>query len=325
MKKAFVTGATGFLGLNLIERLKHKNWEITALHLPGEDLKNLSRFNVNPVEGNILDISSLEKAIPEKVDAIFHVAGDISMWHKNDARQYKINVTGTANMCRAAIEKNARRFIHTSSSSAFGHHGCELTEATVSNALDCKMSYNQTKYLAEQEVKKSVEAGLFAVMLNPCNIIGPYDPGNWSQLMKNVCQDKLPGYPPGLGTFAHARDIADAHISAVENGRKGENYLLGGVRVSFKEVVSQIVDITQMDLPLKIISKEKLKIMLYLGRVKAFFDGKEPLLTYPKYVRLTGHLTCDDTKAQRELGFKTTTIRQMLTDCYGWMKQEQII
>jgi nucleoside-diphosphate-sugar epimerase len=325
MKKAFVTGATGFLGLNLINRLHHKNWEITALHLPGENLKYLSRFEVTPVAGNILEVSSLQKAMPENVDAVFHLAGDISMWHKNDDRQYKINVHGTANMCRAALEKNANRFIHTSSSSAFGYHGTELTEQTVSNAMVCRMSYNQTKYLAEQEVKESIAAGLFAVILNPCNIIGPYDPGNWSQLIKNVCQGKLPGYPPGLGTFAHAWDVADAHIAAVEKGQNGENYLLGGVRASFKEVISQIVDITQMDLSLKKISKQKLQMMLYLGRVKSFFDGREPLLTYPKFMRLTGTLICDDTKARKELGFKTTTIRKMLTDCYGWMKQEQII
>jgi nucleoside-diphosphate-sugar epimerase len=144
-------------------------------------------------------------------------------------------------------------------------------------------------------------------------------------LIKNVCQGKLPGYPPGLGTFAHARDIADAHIAAVDKGRNGENYLLGGVRASFKEVISQIIDITQMDLSLGKISKQKLQMILYLGRVKSFFDGKEPLLTYPKFIRLTGKLICDDTKAQRELGFKTTTIHKMLTDCYGWMKQEKLI
>jgi len=79
MKEAFVTGSTGFLGLNLIERLQRNNWEITALHLPGEDLKYLSRYNVKAVPGNILDIQSLQNAIPKNVDAIFHMAGDKSM------------------------------------------------------------------------------------------------------------------------------------------------------------------------------------------------------------------------------------------------------
>lgn len=326
MKKAFVTGAAGFLGLNLIQRLQEEDWEITALHLPGENTKYLSRFKVDMVAGNILDLSSLGNAMPRDLDAVFHLAGDISMWRKNDARQYQVNVTGTANMCRTALEKKARRFIHTSSSSAFGYHAHqEITEQTQSNAMTCRMSYNQTKYLAELEVQKAVESGLFAVILNPCNIIGPYDPGNWSQLIKNVCTGTLPGYPPGLGTFAHVRDIALAHISAVDHGKKGENYLLGGVRASFKEVISQILEVTRVELPLKELSKTRLKLLYYLATVGSFFTGKEPQLTYPKYMRLTGRLTCDDAKARTALGFNTTTITEMVADCHQWLKLENLI
>ena len=247
MKKAFVTGATGFLGLNLIERLLLKEWNITALYLPGDNLKYLSQLPVESVAGNVLDYQSLLKAIPEG-HIIFHLAGDTTTWHKNAERQYNINVRGTINMCRAAIEKKASRFVITSSSSAFGCHEDPISEQTVSNALTCKINYHRTKYLSEQEVKKAVEQGLFAVIMNPCNIIGPYDPGNWSQLIKSVYQNDLPGYPPGIGTFAHVRDVADAHISAANNGRKGENYLLGGVEASFKEVIIEILNIIGKDL-----------------------------------------------------------------------------
>lgn len=325
MKSAFVTGATGFLGLNLIQRLESNDWDVTALHLPGEDLKYLSRYNVRPVTGDILDLNSLQKAIPQNLDAVFHVAGDVSMWKKNDARQYQINVIGTANMCEAALEKQAQRFIHTSSSSAFGYHAQRLDENTPSNALTCGMSYNQTKYLAELEVRKAIEAGLFAVLLNPCNIIGPFDPGNWSQVIKAICQKKLPGIPPGMGTFAHVRDVADAHLSAVEYGRRGENYLLGGVEVSFKDLILEIMEITGAKMPLKELSASRLKMGMYFSLVKSLFDGKEPLLTYPKYKRLIGRLTCDASKATRELGFKTTSISQMLGDCYQWLRQEQMV
>ena len=325
MKTAFITGGTGFLGLNLIQQLQVKDWKITALHLPGEDTKYLDRFDIDTVEGNILDPLSLQRAIPDKPDAIFHLAGDISMWKKNDARQYNINVIGTANMCREAINKKAVRFIHTSSSSAFGYHDQMLTEQTQSNALECGMSYNRTKFLAEQEVQKAVKEGLFAVILNPCNIIGPYDPGNWSQLIKSVCSGKLPGYPPGIGTFSHAKDIAQAHISAVENGKKGENYLLGGTRASFREVISEILNVTGAGLPLKRISKVRLKLILYASLATSFFSRREPLMTHPKYLRLVGRLTCDDAKARRILGFSTTSISQMVTDCHQWLKQERLI
>ena len=325
MKKAFVTGAAGFLGINLIQGLQEEGWQITALHLPGENTKYLSRFKVHMVAGNILDLPFLADAMPDDLDAVFHLAGDTSMWRKNDARQFCVNVTGTANMCRIALEKKAHRFIQTSSSSAFGFHDQELTEQTLSNAMTCKMNYNRTKYLAEQEVQKAVESGLFAVILNPCNIIGPYDPGNWSQLIKNVCANTLPGYPPGLGTFAHVRDIAQAHISAVDHGKIGENYLLGGVRADFKAVISQILEVTRVDLPLNEISKTKLKWLFYLATLGSFFTGKEPRLTYPKYKRLTGSLTCDDAKARTQLGFNTTTLKEMVADCHGWLQQENLI
>ncbi|WDP87454.1 MAG: NAD-dependent epimerase/dehydratase family protein [Desulfobacter sp.] len=325
MKTAFVTGATGFLGLNLIECLRKENWLITALHLPGEDLKYLSRFNLKAVSGNILDFAGLEDAMPSHLDAVFHLAGDTSMWSKHDARQHRINVEGTANMCRAAIAKKAVRFIHTSSSSAFGYHGEVLSEQTVSNALECGMNYNKTKFLAELEVKKAVESGLFAVILNSCNIIGPFDPGNWSQLIQNTCRQKLPGYPPGVGTFSHVRDIAHAHISAVENGGKGENYLLGGVEASFKEVMLEIIKTTGVNLPLKEISRSKLKMAMYLSGAKSFFTGKEPMLTYPKYKRLVGRLVCNDAKARKALGFKTTSIFDMVSDCHQWLRQENLV
>lgn len=325
MKKAFITGATGFLGINLIERLQLDNWEITAFHLPEEDLRILSRFEVKCIPGNILFYPSLLAAIQKDHEVVFHLAGDTSMWPKNAKRQYQVNVQGTANVCKAAIEKGVQRLIVTSSSSAFGYHGSRLSEQTVSNALTCGMSYNQTKFLAEQEIRKAVDLGLFAVMLNPCNIIGPYDPGGWSQLIKNACHHQLPGFPPGIGTFAHVRDIADAHISAVKNGRRGENYLLGGVEASFKDVINEIIRITGTDLSLKEISGFKLRAATFLSSLQSFFTGREPTLTYPKYKRLVGKLTCDDSKAVRELGFRTTSISEMLMDCYRWLQQEKLL
>lgn len=325
MKTAFVTGATGFLGLNLIEQLVADDWHVTALHLPSDDLKYLLRYPVDAVAGNVMDVGSLQAVIPSGVDAVFHLAGDTSMWRKQAERQYKVNVCGTINMCRAAKEKQAACFVFTSSSSAFGYHDERLTESTQSNALTCGMNYNRTKYLSEQEVKKAAAAGLNAVILNPCNIIGPYDPGNWSQLIINASKGNLPGIPPGLGTFAHVKDIAQAHITAAQKGRSGQNYLLGGVEASFREVIGQIMKVTGRDLPLKELSPGKLRLAWYLSEVKSWFNGQEPMLTFPKYKRLIGRLTCDDSKARRELDFKTTSIAAMVADCHEWLVTEKIL
>jgi nucleoside-diphosphate-sugar epimerase len=322
MKRAFVTGATGFIGLNLIEKLLSKQWQVTALHLPGEDLKYLSRFKVTPVAGNILDYSSLTAAIPDGCDVVFHLAGDTSTWAKEAERQYNINVNGSIHMCRAAMERRVGRFVLTSSSSAFGYHDCRISEQTVSNALSCGMNYHRTKYLAELEARKYVGQGLDAVILNPCNIIGPYDQRNWSQLIINVSRNRMPGYPPGSGTFAHVRDIAEAHIAAAEKGTTGDSYLLGGVEASFKDMIHEISKATGTPLSLKEVSRRKLKLSLFLSSAQALFTRREPLLTYPKYKRLVGKLSCDDSKAARELGFATSTISEMVEDSCRWLEQE---
>lgn len=326
MKSAFITGSTGFVGLNLITELCTQEWEIHALHLPDEDLRYLSRFKVQPVSGNILDYHSLRQAIPERVDVIFHVAGDTSMWNRNNSRQYDINVIGTRNMVQAAIEKKAGRFIHTSSVSAYGYHpGRIISERTVSNALACGMNYNITKYQAEQEVKQGVTKGLDAVIMNPCNIIGPYDHANWSQIIKAVRQGKIKGIPPGTGTFAHVRDIARAHIAAFEKGSTGENYILGGLVASFEEVFHEIGKMLGKGPSEKILSGTKLKLAMYLFLLRSLIDHKEPTITPAKFKRLVGHLICNDDKSRHQLGFVTVTLREMLTDSYDWLLKENLL
>ncbi|TAL33643.1 MAG: NAD-dependent epimerase/dehydratase family protein [Spirochaetes bacterium] len=326
MRIAFVTGSTGFLGLNLIGELKTGDWEIYALHLPGEDLRCLNKLNVIPVAGNILDPGSLVRAIPEKADAVFHVAGDTSMWERHRDRQYAINVIGTRNVVNASIAKHAGRFIHTSSISAYGYHpGTVVSEHTASNALSCKMNYNITKYLAEQEVRKGMDAGLSAVIMNPCNIIGPYDRSNWSQIIKSVLHDALPGIPPGKATFAHVKDIARAHIAAVDKGRPGENYILGGICADFKEVINEIQRLLGKPAGGNTVSRGILRLAMYSSMLRSLIGRGEPSITPAKYKRLVGALLCDDRKAGRELGFATRPLDRMLADSYEWLKQENLL
>ncbi|MBN1533368.1 MAG: SDR family oxidoreductase [Spirochaetes bacterium] len=326
MKKAFVTGSTGFLGLNLIGELSARGWEIHALHLPGEDLGRLRRLRAIPVAGNILDYESLIRAIPEKVDAVFHLAGDTSTWNRNNRRQYEINVTGTSRMVAASIERGARRFVHTSSISAFGYHpGVPISEDTESNAAERGANYHITKRLAEEEVRKGVHSGLQAVILNPCNVLGPYDRVNWSQIIVAVHGDRLPGIPPGSGTFAHVRDVARAHIAAAEKGASGENYVLGGVYASFGEVIREIGALLGNKTTETILPAWKLKIATWAAMAGSLFSQKEPSMTPAKYIRLVGDLRCDDRKAVRDLGFTTTSLRTMLADSIQWLREENLM
>ena len=178
---------------------------------------NITRFEKHQASG----ISLRHAAVNEF--SYFHVAGNTNLWSRRNHIQTRDNVEGTKNMVAAALKRQSKRFIHTSSTAAYGHHQQRINEETQSNAIQSPINYHRTKYLAEMEVRKGIEKGLDAVMLNPANIIGPYDYNNWSQLFILIDRQKLPGVPPATQTFCHVREVVKAHITAFYRGKKGEN------------------------------------------------------------------------------------------------------
>jgi len=117
---AFLTGGTGFLGFNIAKQLVASGWQVIALHRPASDLTYLSRLPVIPVVGDILKADTVTRAMPESVDAVFHVAADLNMWSRRNATQTAVNVGGTNNLVEAALARQAKRFILTSTISAYG-------------------------------------------------------------------------------------------------------------------------------------------------------------------------------------------------------------
>lgn len=316
-KTAFLTGATGFLGLNLAELLTQQGWQVTALHRPASDVTILKKIapGIQLVQGSITNLPSLQQAMPEKVDAVFHVAGNTGQWKKHNAQQYEDNVTGTINMVQTALAKKAKKFIHTSSHSAFGiHEGILMDEATPSNALTCGSNYSLTKYLSELEVLKGVEQGMEACILNPCKIMGKYDTNNWAQLIIAVKNNKVPGIPPGGGMFCHVKDVAQAHINAVSMGQNGHRYLLGGKDATFLQVLNLIQKKLGKPVSSKVTPAWALRVACFFMGIASAISGKEPQLTPEKLSMLIRHPICNYQKAVQELQFQTSDIETMIED-----------
>lgn len=323
-KKAFVSGSTGFLGLNLIEELLKDGWIVYALHRKSSNLKYINRYKVSRVIGSINDYASLLKAMPEHVDAVFHCAANTSYWKKRNKRQYQDNVIGTTNMINCAIEKKAKRFIHTSSISAYGIHDEKIDENTPSNVESIKprINYDITKYYSEIEVRKGIEKGLNAVIMNPCRIMGPYDT-SWAEFLKRTYnKNDLPFIPEGTGMLCHVKDVARAHIAAVEKGRVGENYLLGGYEASFLDIINQVKKIVGVEPAQKSTPEWKLQ---FLASILEFFSnitGKKPLLTKELVILLSDKVTCNYQKALNELDYNVSPIEKIITDSLEWLRKE---
>jgi nucleoside-diphosphate-sugar epimerase len=327
-RRAFVTGATGFLGRNLIEQLVREDWDIRALCLPTDKTEWLNRLGATIAIGNITDRESLVQAMTDSPDVVFHVAANTSSWSAHDAEQYQDNVVGTGHMLDVALQKGAKRFVYTSSISSYGYQpGCRLNESTPSNALTCgHYNYGKTKYQAEQLVKKAVQRGLSTVILNPVNILGPYDVNNWTkQLIRPVFEGKMRIVPPGRAMWCYVKDAVNAHIAAVDRGTVGENYLLGGDEASFKEVINEIE--RQMGKPLstRVTPTAVLWLAMTASELKSKVDDKEPSLTVERYKRAVAHISCNFDKATRDLGFKVTPLRVTLQATIRWLTDEHLL
>ena len=190
--------------------------------------------------------------------------------------------------------------------------------------MQSAVNYHKTKYLAEQEVKKR-SVKLQTVILNPCNVIGPYDRINWAQTIKAVYRNRLSGYPPGIGTFAHVKDIVRAHIQAAEKETLENQYVLGGTQASFKEAFDTIAMILNKQPSNKALSRLTLRAATYFFILKSLIDKKEPMLTMEKYKRLVGKQIIDDRRAVKDLGLKRSSLKKMFADSYSWLLQENLL
>ena len=323
-KTAFVTGGTGFIGLNLVEHLTQSGWDVIALHRPNSRLTELRKYPVRLVEGAIEDGASLDRAVPENVDAVFHVAGDVSLWSGHRQRQWRTNVEGTRNMVAVALAKRARKFVHTSTTSVYGMQPQPFDETAPKLGKDV-LNYQRSKTAAEEEVARGIAEGLDAVMLNPANVIGRYDWSTWSQFIRLAANRKLFRIPPGRACYADVNAVVRAHVAAVDKGRTGENYLLGGSEASYAEIVQMVGRLLGQSTNTTVGRPVVLRVAgRVMERISAI-TGREPMITEESAALVTANIVCRSDKAMRELGYRTAPIETMLKDCIDWMVAENLI
>ncbi len=187
------------------------------------------------------------------------------------------------------------------------------------------VNYVRTKYLAEEEVRRGIERGLNAVIVNPCHIMGRYDTHNWGRMFGMVAQGQLPAIPPLRGSFCHAEAVARAHLAAVDRGRRGQNYLLPGVEASFAEITAIIAELVGRPAPRRQIPISVFRAIAHANAMLGYLTGREPDFTPDALTLMVNEPRVETDKAGRELGYRLVPLRTMLEDTYRWLVERHLL
>lgn len=327
-KKAFVTGGTGFLGLNLIEELCSAGYDVTAFHRPTSDLRFLERLGARREVGSITDKGTLESAMEEGVDAVFHVAANTNVWARNNVAQTRDNVDGTRNMIDVALAKQAKRFVYTSSCTVFGLGEGPFDEDSPLLGRDSWVNYLRTKSIADDLVRNAASRGLSTVVMRPAHIMGKYDRGNWAKVILFAARGELPGIPSGAGCFCNGREVAKAHVQAAERDEGPEApevFVLGGPHASFVELTRIIGEITGKRVPTRATPAVVLRAAARVLATVASFTGREPRVTPEGAAVAIHNLRVDDGKARRELGYAHVPLSETVRQSYEFLRDEGLL
>lgn len=317
MKSCYVTGATGCIGRNLVEQLLLDSWNVVVLHRKSSDLSRLNGCAVTFREVDLHDALATDRCISEPLDAIFHVAANVSHWSKQREVQWKDNVLATRNLVHAALNRDVKRFIFTSTGATLSYQGAD---ETLSQKIKC--NYTKTKRLAELELSKGMQQGLDAVILHPIIVLGRYDYNNYAAIFSQARAGRLKFAFPGRIAFCHAVDVARAHIQAFEKGRSQESYVLGGTYTSWLDTFQRIARLVGATTPKQAAPAWLLYAAARVIALGSNFTGRAPGLT-PELVELLQDAPdvsfSERRKTKEQLGYESKSLDVMLQDCYEWL------
>lgn len=319
--KTFVTGATGFIGANIVRELLRDGRELRVLVRPGSNRSNLKGLAVELWEGDLLDIAAVRRGLAG-CDVLYHAAADYRLWARDPDEMYRINVGGTSALLEAALQCGISRVVYTSSVGTLGNPGNGMpgTEETGVSAADMVGPYKKSKYLAEREAERFVARGLPLVIVNPSTPVGPWDikPTPTGKIVVDFLKRRMPAYlDTGLNLIA-VEDCARGHILAEHHGQIGRKYILGNANLSLRELFVMLQDITGIKAPKIRLPYAPVLAAAWLNEGISRISGHEPLIPLAGVQMASQHMYFDAGRAVRELGLPQTPVKEALERAVAW-------
>ena len=324
--KYLVTGATGFLGMNVVDELVKAGHDVRASGMHGSETKYLERLPVEVVLADITDKDEVDSLV-EGCDIVLHVAGDTSFWKKRFDLQRRINVDGSVNVAEACLKHGVQRMIHTSTADVLGHdpNRRAITEDTGRFNFD-NMGYNygETKLEGERRLREMESTqNLDVVFIYPGFMCGPFDFTLQLGSVFFALRDKsLPGAPPGGSSFCHVTEVARAHIAAAAKGRRGQGYICAGHNMTTREWFDLMADAIGADHVKRTLPEWATVAYGFTQELLSSVTNKPPELNpgMARYMSKFQYMDCS--RAMDELGYVNPDASVIIGDALAWYRSE---
>jgi dihydroflavonol-4-reductase len=318
-----VTGASGFVGAAVVRALLASGYRVRALRRPSSPSANLDGLDVELREGDLRDPASLAAAMAGARDLI-HVAADYRLWARDPEELIRTNRDGTGHVMRAAQAAGIERIVYTSSVATLAYaNGIPSDETRRLQETAAIGAYKRSKIAAETLVEQMIACeALPAVIVHPSTPLGPRDirPTPTGRIVIEAAMGRIPGYVDTGLNLVHVDDVARGHVMALERGKPGAHYILGGQNVPFAALLAAIAEISGHARPRFRIPRPVLYPLAAAAEAMARVTGHEPFVTFDG-LRMSKHMMFfSSAKAEQDLGYTARPYEAALAEGIAWFR-----